>query len=116
MKNKHSIMTIIFFIVLVTFSACDINYDSDNDTILSLDKLRSLAKKGEVLSWNDFEGYPFEDIGSGLYIRKYEIEGKYHLLISGRSINNAPDNIYLVKTTGEQIDIRYDDIDSFILN
>ncbi len=70
--------------------------------ILSLDEVSDLAQKGEELTWEDFEAYSFEDIGSGLHIRKYEIDDDYHVLVGGRSIDIDPMYIYLVKTNGEK--------------
>ena len=99
--------------MLVIFSACDNKGGKSSDDLLTLSELRILAQISEELTWKDFNAYSFEDIGSGLYIRKYEVEGDYDLLISGKSISKAPDTIYLVKTNGEQIDIRYGDIDNF---
>ncbi|MDH6373874.1 hypothetical protein M2444_005717 [Paenibacillus sp. PastF-3] len=81
-----------------------------------MDEVRDLVQQGQALSWKDFEGYPFEDVGSGLYIRKYEINENYHVLVGGGSVDTAPLYINLVKRNGEKIDIRYDDIDHFILN
>ncbi|MCL6602727.1 MAG: hypothetical protein K6T94_07625 [Paenibacillus sp.] len=113
MRSKRSLITVLFLTLMVIFSACDNRVGKSSDDILTLSELRILTQKGEELTWKDFNAYPFEDIGSGLYIRKYEVDGDYHLLISGRSISKAPDTIYLVKTNGEQIDIRYGDIDNF---
>ena len=48
-----------------------------------MEKVRELAEKGEELTWSDFEDYPYEDIGSGLYIYRYEIDESYYLLIGG---------------------------------
>lgn len=110
MKSKRNLITLLFFVLIVVFSACDNN----SNTVLSLDGVRDLAQKGEELTWKDFEAYTFEDIGSGLYIRKYEVDSEYHVLVGGGSIDKTPSYIYLVKTNGEKIDIRYDDIDQFI--
>ncbi|MEK5440074.1 hypothetical protein [Paenibacillus sp. FSL R5-0923] len=30
-----------------------------------MDELRDLAQQGEALSWMDFEGYLYENVGSG---------------------------------------------------
>ncbi|WP_379145930.1 hypothetical protein [Paenibacillus sp. sgz500992] len=109
MTNKHGIITLMLLVILSTFTACDSKQGSGEDTVLSMDKVRSLAQQGEDLAWTDFEGYPFEDVGSGLYIRKYAVEEDYHVLVSGRSLDKAPDTVYLVNPTGEQIDLRHDD-------
>lgn len=97
---------------MVIFSACNHN----RPAMLSMNELRDLAQKGEELTWKDFEGYPFEDVGSGLYIRKYEINDDFHVLIGGGSIDTTPMYINLIKSNEEKIDIRYDDIDPFIFD
>lgn len=81
-----------------------------------MDDLRELAQAGEDLTWEDFEDYPSEDVGSGLYIRKYEMDGGYHVLVGGGSLNTSPSYIYLVNADGEQIDLRKDDIDQVVMN
>lgn len=112
MNSKRYLIISLVFTFLLIFSACDNNRNGT----LSLDVLRDLAQNGKDLTWKDFEAYPYEDIGSGLHIRKYEIDGDYHVLVGGGSINKTPLYIHLVKKNGEKIDIRYDDIDPFILN
>ncbi|WP_379135927.1 hypothetical protein [Paenibacillus sp. sgz500958] len=76
-----------------------------------MDDIRELARKGEDLTWKDFDVYLYEDIGSGLYIRKYEVDENYYVLVSGGSLSISPMQISLVKANGEPIDIRHDDID-----
>lgn len=82
---------------------------------LSLQKLIELSKKGNELSWENFEKYDSIDIGSGLYIRKYDIDENYYLLIGG-NIDEKPMYIRLVKANDldNYIDIRTDNIDEFI--
>ena len=83
---------------------------------LTLNDVKELAKKGEQLSWIDFEDYECEDIGSGLEILYYEIDGMYHLLIGGTSENKLPNYIRLVVDNNNEkfIDIRTGNIDEFI--
>ncbi|AOT68967.1 lipoprotein [Geosporobacter ferrireducens] len=83
---------------------------------LSLEKVIELSKKGNELSWEDFEKYHSIDIGSGLYIRHYDIDKNYYLLIGGGSIDEKPMYIRLVKANNldNYIDIRIDNIDDFI--
>jgi hypothetical protein len=110
MKKKYLLGIAALLAVMVTFSTYSHKREPGNDNVISLHKLHTLVQKGKYLTWSDFEGYPFEDIGSGLYIRKYEVEGGGHLLLSGGSLELAPMSINLVKTSGEVIDIRYEDI------
>lgn len=87
-------------------------------TKLTLEIVRELSKKGDTLTWNDFEMYECAgDIGSGLYILKYPIDdSEYYLLIGGGSLTDSP--LYVVLTKDENaeknIDIRYENVDSFI--
>jgi len=83
---------------------------------LSLEKVIELSKKGNELSWDDFGKYDSIDIGSGLYIRRYDIDENYYLLIGGSSIDEKPWYIYLIKANNSDnyIDIRIDNIDDFI--
>ncbi|MNE38466.1 hypothetical protein D3C76_204070 [compost metagenome] len=111
MKKRYCIVTAVFLTALIILSGCS----SSKEEVLTLDKLRILSEKKDNLSWNDFDGYPFEDIGFGLYIRKYNVADKYQLLISGNNLEEKPIGIYLAKTSDERIDIRYEDIDRFIL-
>lgn len=111
MKGKRNLIVLLILSLTVLLFACD---NKNSHVILSLDEVSDLAQKGEELTWEDFEAYSFEDIGSGLHIRKYEIDDDYHVLVGGRSIDIDPMYIYLVKTNGEKIDIRYDDLNSFI--
>lgn len=48
---------------------------------LTLEKLIDLSHKKQDLSWNDFDRYDSKEIGSGLYILRYEIDERYCLLI-----------------------------------
>ncbi|WP_312833219.1 hypothetical protein [Sedimentibacter saalensis] len=83
---------------------------------LSLEKVIELSKKGKELSWKDFEKYDSIDIGSGLYIRRYDVDENYYLLIGGGSIEEKPMYIYLIKANNSDIyiDIRIDNISNFI--
>lgn len=57
---------------------------------LTLEKVKELAKKGDALSWSDFELYRHTDIGSGLYIYFYEIDENYCLVIGGGDTQADP--------------------------
>ena len=89
---------------------------SDDDTVLTLEKVRALAaEKGESLSWSDFEQYPHKDIGSGLCIYFYEVDVGYELLIGGLP-SDKPMYIHLVSKENREnfIDIRTENIDDFV--
>lgn len=86
--------------------------DSDNN-ILTVEKLKELAQKGGDLMWDDFDGYSFTDVGSGLCIRVYSVKGGYTLSVGGGSLNEKPMYVYL-DANGKQADIRYESIDDII--
>lgn len=91
------------------------------------------------MSWEDFEQYPYENIGSGLYIQRYRIDETFSLLVGGGSFESKPMYIYLQASLGaqsetdnsekpaqsgyvdqqandkdERIDIRYEDVLAFV--
>ena len=88
----------------------------NNSSHLTMEKLEGLSKQGEDLSWQDFQNYDNEDVGSGLYILKYDINEDYYLLIGGGNKHEKPMYIRLVKALDNEkyIDIRTDSISDFI--
>lgn len=83
---------------------------------LTMEKVKVLAQKGENLGWRDFGIYLYEDIGSGLYVHRYEIDENYYLLIGGTSKEEPPMYIRLIsaKDSDSYIDIRTESIEDFI--
>ncbi len=88
---------------------------------LSLNALKSLVdSRGENLNWSDFALYESDDIGSGLYIRRYPIDDTLCLLIGGGSPDSSPMYIKLAVVgadgfiTDNCIDVRTENIDNFI--
>ena len=89
---------------------------------LTIEKVKELAKKGDALSWSDFEPYRHTDIGSGLYIYFYEIDEDYCLVIGGGDQQAAPMYIRLVLKPYDHeflddkayIEIRTENVDDFI--
>lgn len=89
---------------------------------LTLEKVKELAKKGDALTWSDFEPYRHTDIGSGLYIYFYEIDENYCLVIGGGDTKSVPLYIRLVLKPYDHeflddkayIDIRTDNLNDFI--
>ncbi len=86
-----------------------------SDNTLTLDKVIELSSKGEELTWSDFEQYAYEDIGSGLYIYRYDIDSNYELRIGG-SPSVEPMYIRLVSKANQDnyIDIRTENVQDFI--
>ncbi len=85
-----------------------------NERLLTLEELKVIAKKGEDISWEDFEPYHGKDIGSGLYIMYYPLEQPYSVIVGGVP-NKKPMYINLSSNkTKQYIDIRQESIDEFI--
>ena len=96
--------------------ACLFGCGDAQDGTLTLAIVRSLAaEKGEDLTWSDFAQYPGTETGSGLYILVYETDAAYRVMIGGTP-EAPPMYLYLVSTEDfdRRIDIRYDDIDTFL--
>ena len=87
----------------------------DTEYSIPLADLRRLAAKGDELIFEDFSGYEGKDVGSGLYIQYFKVEGGYALHVGGGAVTGKPMYATL-SITGieENIDIRYDNIDEFI--
>lgn len=115
MKSR-SLVFLLCAVLLLVFALSSCSKREREDDKLSLDKVMELSKKGNELSWGDFEKYNGNDIGSGLHILRYEVDENYYLLIGGGSMDIEPMYIYLIKADDPDayIDIRTEDIDSFI--
>lgn len=81
---------------------------------LTLDNVIELSKKGSNLTFFDFEEYTYTDIGSGLIVKKFNINDDYHLVVGG--ISKYPMYVNLVYKGNKKIDIREDDVENFINN
>ena len=74
-----------------------------------------LSQKGDALSWSDFERYQGWDVGSGLYIMRYEIDELFDVLVGGVP-DETPWYIYLRvnNEADDRIDIRTEDVSTFV--
>lgn len=84
--------------------------------VLTLNDVIILSQKGYDLSWADFEKYDYIEMGSGLYIRVYEINSVFQLMIGGGSPDSDPMYIYLAleDDLDTRIDIRDGGVTEFI--
>lgn len=83
--------------------------------LITMDKVKELARKGEELTWSDFESYYGVDVGSGLYIMVYAVDGTdYTVSVGGGSLNEKPMYIHFGSGDGNYIDLRYDSVDDFL--
>ena len=82
---------------------------------LTLDDVVMLSQKGDTLSWSDFERYQGWDVGSGLYIMRYEIDELFDVLVGGVP-DETPWYIYLRvnNEADDRIDIRTEDVSTFV--
>lgn len=84
--------------------------------VLTLNDVIILSQKGYDLTWADFEKYDYIETGSGLYIRVYEINSVFRLMIGGGSPDSNPMYIYLALADNldTRIDIRDGGVTEFI--
>ena len=84
--------------------------------VLTLNDVIILSQKGYDLTWADFEKYDYIETGSGLYIRVYEINSVFRLMIGGGSPDSDPMYIYLALADDldTRIDIRDGGVTEFI--
>ena len=87
---------------------------------LSMETVKDLAKRyTQDLTWEHFSAYDSESVGSGLRILHYPIpDSPYCLIIGGTYFDETPLYIRLVLVSDHSryIDIRYEDIDAFLVN
>ena len=86
---------------------------------LTLEDVVKLSEKGEELVWEDLEEYEYIETGSGLYIRRYEIDERFSLFVGGWIEGDEklkPLYFYLMAQNdpGTEIDIRTSDVQTFI--
>lgn len=82
---------------------------------LALEVVRALAEKGEALTWADFEPFAYEEVGSGLYIRRYPIDETFDFLIGSAAPYAEPMYFYLRnRDVNAWVDIRSRDVEDFI--
>lgn len=84
--------------------------------ILTQEALLALARKGEALSWEDFDGFSYAEGGSGLYIRTYPVEGGFTVQIGGAGPNETPMyiNLFSDGDPAEPLDLRTGDVEAFL--
>ncbi len=113
--------------VFVTLSdGAAFRYQNDSSAALrrmTLDDVRTMAKKGDALTWADLEPYAGDDIGSGVYLYRFPIDEDYCLEVSDGKLSGAPQRVMLIRAdeSGEFyavgkrcIDIRIYDVDAFL--
>ena len=123
---KKVISIVLIFVLALSLVACSTNknieedpheqYENINDSTekLTLDILKELSQK-ENLTWSDFEKYAGKNIGTNGILYEYKINNEYYIQVQGNKLDDEPSFITLYnKTTNDSIEIREEDIDSFI--
>lgn len=77
---------------------------------ITREEFLDLILSKEEFTWSDFEQYKSENIVSGTYILKYEVEfedssDNVFLYVCGDSMDEMPDRICLERADGETVDI-----------
>lgn len=85
------------------------------DRTLTLEDVLELSQKGEALTWADLTDYACTEVGSGLYICVYPIDGRYSLWVGSGGPEEA---LFYAKLTcealSESVDIRTGDVEAFL--
>lgn len=93
---------------------------------LTLDDVVELSKKGNNLTFDDFDEYLYTDIGFGLKVEQFNINKNYYLLVGGTSntpfyitlnyTKNASVDSFANESDTKKIDIRENNVEDFIRN
>ena len=111
-----------FWIILIAIISCIVVgvcfMTKPKDDKLTIDKVKELMSKGENLTFGDFEQYDGEDIGSGFFIMRYEVEPNHYLLIYPTDVkkDSKITNAFFVpnKNMDDKIDAFTQDIDEVL--
>lgn len=84
---------------------------------IPLEEIVALSRK-DNLSWEDFQQYPCQDVGSGLYILHYQAEDGFYIHIGGPSPEEVPWYIRLIAPDDMEnyIELPADNAEEFIKN
>lgn len=82
---------------------------------MPFDDVVMLSQKGDALTWSDFEQYQGREVGSGLYIMRYDIDKLFDVPVGGVP-EETPMYIDLRvhNEAVDSIDIRAEDVSAFI--
>ncbi|MBE6631930.1 MAG: M56 family metallopeptidase [Ruminococcaceae bacterium] len=87
----------------------------DKEKKLSLEDVIALSEKGLDITWEDLAGFSCTEVGSGLYICKYEINETFYLLVGGGAPIGKPMYVFLcIEDSDVCADLTKDDIPAFI--
>ena len=90
-------------------------YDLGDKKTITLDELKKLVKeKGKSLRYHDLEEYLHYNAGDYEVVYHFPIDNQYSLFVSCLNDANSSEKMMLINDKGESIEIRENDIDSFI--
>lgn len=72
---------------------------TQTSAILTVNEANSAIEQGTV-NWETFRKYKHTDVGSGVYLWEYEVEGGHKLQIGGADLTQAPTQIRLIDAAG----------------
>lgn len=107
MKNNGRIkIMIVLLLLLIAIIGLGIIMNQNNKMLSMSVVDETVSRKGkDNITWSDFEKYPHNDIGSGIYIYEYLMQNGYKLYIGGASIDELPQYIYIIDKSGNKTDI-----------
>ena len=82
---------------------------------MTLDDVRQLSRMGMDPVWESYAGFTGRDVGSGLYIMRYDIDEDFYVLVGGAEMTGKPMYAELCCAyTDATVDIRGGDLEAFI--
>ena len=92
-----------------------VEWHSGGRKAMTLADVVELSKLGMKLTWEDLRQYAGTDIGSGLYVVRFDIDPEFYLLVGDGKTTGEPMYASLnAVSSGASCDIRQSDVESFI--
>ena len=84
--------------------------------VLTIEDILRLSQEKSALRWSSLDHYFYEESGSGLYIRIYETNGPFSLLVGADSPESDPlyFRLYAQDGSGDSVDIQEEDLVGFL--
>ncbi|WRS26810.1 immunoglobulin-like domain-containing protein [Oscillospiraceae bacterium MB08-C2-2] len=105
---------ILCLILVLTLALTSCTPKAESKT-LALEDVLSLSEMTLALSWEDFEAFSHKDASAEKHRWEFPMaEAEYSLFIEGENMDDPPEHIVLLRSTGESIDIRVEDVQAFL--
>lgn len=101
-KKLVGIFVLLIFVIGVFFIRQSFTSRLSLDTVNAIIESKGIDK----VTWEDFKGYAFQDIGSGNYIYKYKLSNSFCLYLIGPDLDIPPTYIYIIDRNGKRIDLK----------